>query len=506
MIRSAVDYLEATEKQYPNKIAFADENCSLTFSDLKKEMKHIAYQIAKKQVRNMPVAVFLEKGARCISAYLGVTDSGNFYCPVDTEMPIERILKIIGKLEPPMIVTDREHKDAAMAFAGDCQLICIEDAFEETIDEKMIEDVSGAIVDTDLCYILFTSGSTGMPKGVTISHRSLVDFTEWAAECFGTGSDDIIANQTPLYFSMSIFDIYQTLRNGSTTYIVPHKLFSQPSRLMTYLMDHKVNVIDWVPSALCYVSVLKALNKPHVDSLKTVLFGGEVMPVKQLNKWIREYPDVKFVNIYGPTEVTDTCVYYVVDRELDDAEMLPIGKPCMNKAVFLLGEDNKLIDSNTVDSVGEICVRGSGLSYGYYNDEEKTRDVFVQNPLNKAYREIIYKTGDLGKYNTSGEMVYVSRKDFQIKHKGHRIELSEIETACSSLDEVEVNCCLYDNEKQRIVLFYVGSIDGKDLTDKLRTLLPEYMIPGKRIKLKSMPMNLNGKVDRQQLKNMMGED
>jgi len=236
--------------------------------------------------------------------------------------------------------------------------------------------------------------------------------------------------------------------------------------------------------------------------LRRVQFGGEAMSMKHLNRWRAAYPNVVFANLYGPTEVTDTCTYYIFDRPFHDTDPMPIGHPCKNKDVFLLNEKNQLVADN---EIGEICVRGTGVAYGYYNMPEKTRDSFVQNPLQNAYAEIIYRTGDLARYNDHGELVYISRKDFQIKHMGHRIELGEIETAASSVTGVGIAACCYDYQHSKIVLFYTGETDKKEIISMLKTHLPEYMIPGRYIHMESMPMNLNGKVDRQKLQNYLAD-
>lgn len=231
-----------------------------------------------------------------------------------------------------------------------------------------------------------------------------------------------------------------------------------------------------------------------MDSLKNILFCGEVMPNKQLNQWRREYPDALYGNLYGPTEITDVCAAYIVDRDFRDDETLPIGKACRNTEIFLLDADDRLITEP--DIPGELCVRGTCLAYGYYNNPEKTRSAFVQNPLNHAYPEKIYRTGDLAKFNELGELVYICRKDYQIKHMGHRIELGEIETAASSMPGINQNCCVYDERHHRIVMYYTGDIDAKKLAEGMKTLLPDYMVPGRFILLNSMPLNLNGKIDR----------
>ena len=208
--------------------------------------------------------------------------------------------------------------------------------------------------------------------------------------------------------------------------------------------------------------------------------------------------------MYGPTEAADTCTYYIVDREFSDTESLPIGRACENKNVFLLDEQDKLIQEP--GHIGELCIRGTGLAYGYYNNPEKTRENFVQNPLQNAYAETIYRTGDLAKYNKYGELVYISRKDFQIKHMGNRIELGEIETAAASLSGIENCACVYDSEHSCIVLFYVGIVDGHEIKQKMIDLVPEYMVPNRLVQLENMPINLNGKVDRLKLTEMLKKE
>ena len=224
------------------------------------------------------------------------------------------------------------------------------------------------------------------------------------------------------------------------------------------------------------------------------------MPNKQLNIWRKFLPDVTYSNLYGPTEITDACTFYTVDREFSDDESLPIGKPMKNTDILVLNDKDELVKG---DEIGELCVRGTSLAMGYYNNPEKTSAAFVQNPLNKAVPEIIYRTGDLVKYNEFGELLYLSRKDFQIKHLGHRIELGEIETAASSIEEITLCCCLYDDKKQKIVLFMDSDLDKEYVKEKLLLSIPEYMIPGKYIYVEDMPINANGKIDRVKLKEML---
>ena len=503
MIRVVTDYLDQTAEKYPDKIAFEDERRSLSFSKLQSEAFHIATILIDQGYRRQPILIYLQKSVEVVSAFLGVAYSGNFYSPIDTNMPKERVDKILGKLQPVAIITDETHKEEAELIIKDGAVIVYEDAMNSLIKENLIRKTVESIIDTDVLYVLFTSGSTGVPKGGIISHKAIIDFTEWAAEDLNFSEYSIMGNQCPFYFSMSIYDIFETLKCGCTTYIIPQNLFSQPTRLMEYLDKRKVNTLIWVPSILMIISTLKALNRPHLSHLTNLFFGAEVFQTKHLNRWMAEYPDVRFVNIYGPTEITDTCIYYDVKKRFNDNEMLPIGIPCKNKDCFLLDEDNKLIEKT--GEIGEICVRGTGLAYGYYNDPEKTAEAFVQNPLNTAYKELIYRTGDLARFNNDGDLVYVCRKDFQIKHKGHRIELGEIEATASAVEGIDDVCCLYDNEKLRIVLFYTGSVEEKEIVEKLANAIPGYMVPGKRVHLDTMPKNINSKTDRQKLKEMINK-
>ena len=384
------------------------------------------------------------------------------------------------------------------------EFVVYEDLLERDLSEaerKGVAEAENRIIDTDILYVLFTSGSTGIPKGVIITHRSVIDYTEWAGETFLFDHDTVIGNQAPFYFDNSVLDIYSTIRNGATLYVIPQMLYSFPIRLLEYIRDNQINTIFWVPTVLSRVADLELLDKCEIDCLEKVLFAGEVMPARQLNAWIRRLPNATFANLYGPTEITVDCTYYIVDRKIRDDESVPIGYACMNSDVMILNEKNELVETN---EKGELCVRGSSLSLGYYNNPEKTAAAFVQNPLNNLYHELIYRTGDIVHYNERGEIIYDGRRDSQIKHTGHRIELGEIETAVFSNPKIRSSCCLHDGSKDQLILFYVGDIAEDDLRKYLNTLVPEYMLPNIYHKLEIMPLNMNGKIDRVKLREQLG--
>ena len=496
-MKSVTEYLDHSAALYPDKTAIVDQYQSITFQGLREEALHIAsYIIHHFQLWHRPICFYLDKSASCISAMMGIAYSGNFYTPIDTKMPQARIQKILETFESPVILTDKAHLGKVKAFTEN--VFCLEDALHESCKESEVYDKIDKIIDTDVLYVLFTSGSTGTPKGVIIGHRSVIDYINWVTETFQIDEKTAFGNQAPFYFDNSILDIYSMLKTGATMYIIPQMYFAFPIKLLEYMQKNLINTIFWVPSALCLVANLKALPKRHVDSLKKVLFCGEVMPNKQLNQWRREYPDALYGNLYGPTEITDVCAAYIVDREFRDDEALPMGEACRNTEIFLLDENDQLVD--VPEKEGELCVRGTCLAYGYYNNPAKTKAAFVQNPLNHCYPEMIYRTGDLVKYNNRGELVYICRKDYQIKLMGHRIELGEIETAASSVAGVSQNCCVFDDQHQKIIMFYTGSVEEKELSAALKGMIPDYMIPSKFIRLKIMPLNLNGKMDRVLLK------
>ncbi len=506
MNNSVLHWLDNTAEKMSEKIAIWDEQGSITYGYYRKKSQAIAREIivikdSKGFERRSPVVVYMEKGLEILVSFMGVAYSGSFYSPIDVDMPLPRVQKILEVLKPQIVITTSELHTNFEVFGYTGDYIFYDAVTPMADDAKIVEEQARKIIDTDLLYVLFTSGSTGIPKGVSITHRAVIDYIDWVTQTFEISSEDSFGNQAPFYFDNSILDIFSCLKTGATLYIIPKKLFFQPVPLLEFIKENRINTIFWVPSALIVISKLKAFRNVDLsDTLKRVLFCGEVMPNKQMNIWRKFLPDVMYANLYGPTEITDACTYYIVDREFSDDEPLPIGIPMSNTEILVLNDKDELVQG---DEVGELCVRGTSLAMGYYNNPEKTQAAFVQNPLNKAVPEVIYRTGDLVKYNEYGEIIYLSRKDFQIKHLGHRIELGEIETAVSSLEEITLCCCLYDEKRQKIVLFIDVDLNRETIKERIKSLIPEYMIPGKVVYLENMPINANGKIDRVKLKEVL---
>lgn len=498
MLHIVTQYLRNSTDRYPNHLALVDQKNGLSYTHMLDEAEHIALEFVKMELFKKPIAIFMEKSSRAIVSFLGVALSGNYYTVIDTKMPSNRVEKIMETFNPNIIVVDRKNEKKAMELGR--RYIVYEDAIEKILvdkDRDIVKTAEKKIIDTDILYVLFTSGSTGVPKGVIITHRSVIDYTEWVTETFKFNHATVIGNQAPFYFDNSVLDIYSTLRNGATLHIIPQMLYSFPIKLLEYVKEKQINTIFWVPTVLSRVADLDLLDKCDIDCLEKVLFAGEVMPARQLNAWIKRLPNAIFANLYGPTEITVDCTCYIIDREIKDDESVPIGYACTNTDILVFNDKNELVKTN---EKGELCVRGSSLSLGYYNNPEKTSLAFVQNPLNNLYRELIYRTGDIVHYNERGEIIYDGRRDSQIKHTGHRIELGEIERAVFSNSEIKSNCCLHDVSKDQLILFYVGDIEADMLRRYLNNLVPDYMLPNIYRKLDVMPLNMNGKIDRVKLK------
>ncbi len=496
MQRNVLEYLEATAPRLPDKVAFSNGADSLTFSQLSRAARGIGTWLAGQGLRQEPVVVFMEKHPRSIAAFFGVVYAGCFYVPIDEEMPPYRVELIFQTLRPRAVLCDGKTRPQAEALGYQGILCDYEDAAAAEPDGPLLERIRAGQLDTDPLYIVFTSGSTGVPKGVVACHRSVIDYIEQLSATLGFSEKTVFGNQTPLYFDACLKELYPTLKFGATTYLIPKSLFLFPIKLVEYLNAHKINTVCWVVSALTMISGLRVLEKHVPEYLHTIAFGSEVFPIRQFQLWRAALPHARFTNLYGPTEATGMSCYYHVEREFGPDEVIPIGQPFPNTGILLLTEDNR---QAAPGELGEICIKGTCLTLGYYRMRSKTAECFVQNPLNDAYPELIYRTGDLGRYNERGELVFVSRKDFQIKHMGHRIELQEIEVVAAMHPEIAQACAVYDGKRDKILLYYTGTAESAGLSAFLKEKLPRYMLPNKMERLERLPLTPNGKIDRKAL-------
>ena len=493
---SVLQDLEDIAIKFPNKIAFADMKEEFSFSMLLEYSKRIGSCIAKIIRIHEPVAVYMDKRAYNIPVFWGSVYAGGFYVPIDSKMPLERVKLILDTLHPSVIIYDDVTEENIELVSKDIRTIHYRETISCEINQKKLDYIRSYAKSTDLLYVLFTSGSTGIPKGVTVSHASVLDFMDWICDKYNLNDRVTLCNQAPFYFDASVPDLYIPLKTGATVYIPPKAYYTFPKKILNFIVEKDVNTLIWVPSALCNVVNCRAFSVVCPKSIELVIFCGEVMPCKHFNVWKKNIPNAKYVNMYGPTEATYACMYYDIDREFKDNEVLPLGKACENSGILLLTDDNKEAPEG---ELGEICVLGQCLSNGYYNDPIKTKEAFIQNPLNNNWTELMYRTGDLG-CKKNGYFEFVGRKDNQIKRLGHRIELGEIENAIVSIETVEAVCCLFNPNNSEIIALYTGNATGDDISKTIKDLLPDYMFPTRYENIGVMPMSLNGKIDRVYLK------
>lgn len=497
-MKNMLEYLERSAKSYSNKIAFADKDKEITYQDLVKESKRIGTQLAKQFSPRTPIPVFMEKSVDTICLFFGIVYAGCFYVLLDTKQPKSRLEHIMNTLNVKTMISSNNYSRDLEKLSYEGKVVLLEE-LEGTIDEALLSNIKAQALDIDPLYGIFTSGSTGIPKGVIVAHRSVIDFIDVFTKIFDINSEDVIGNQAPWDFDVSVKDIYSTIATGATMQIIPKQYFSFPLKLIDFMCEREVTTIIWAVSAMCIISTLKGFDYKVPTRLKKIMFSGEVMPVKQLNVWKQYLPDAMYVNLYGPTEITCNCTYHIIHEELEAGDVIPIGKPFPNEHIFLLDENDREVKEP--GQKGELCVSGTAVTLGYFNNPEQTKKAFVQNPLNPYYMETIYRTGDLAYYNENGLLCFASRKDFQIKHMGHRIELGEIESTLESIAEIKRACCIFENNK--IHAFYDGDIEKKEIVRGIKKTLPVFMVPNVFKQIDQFPITKNGKIDRNELKRMI---
>lgn len=503
------DYLSNSAVVFANKPAIVDHNGTrfTTFSQLNDFGNRLGTHLIELGLEREPILIISPKNMEALGCFAGVTKSNNFYTIFDESAPIERLRKVIDTFKPKAILCRLQYKNKNQLLTynhlNKINFINIEDIPNFKILDIALESRRKTHIDTDLLYVLFTSGSTGEPKGVTISHKSVIDYTEWLHSQFNFSNHTNFLNQAPFYFDNSITDIYSTFKTGATLHIIDSMLFSFPVKVVDYIIYHQITTIFWVPSVLCHFANTNtlALRGKDMQSLQQVIFCGEPMPNKQLNEWRRYLPWCTYTNLYGPTEITDVCAYYEVQRQFDDNEILPIGFSCQNTQLMVFEKDinNKyhLIKSNDIGHKGNLFVRGTSLSLGYYGNKAKTNERFIQNPLHDNHLDLIYDTGDIVSYNKYGELICYGRADNQIKYQGHRIELGEIEAVVTGHENVTRCACVFNGQ---ITLFYTSKDNNQiDLKSYLKNKLPPYMTPTHTVLWSKFELNQNGKIDRQKL-------
>ena len=498
-----IQLFEETVGKFPKKTAVIDKDRSIDFADLRQKAVLTADRIVEMGIpQNKPIGVFLDKSIESVYADLGILYAGDFYMNLDIKTPAERIKNIIQLVEPAVIISNSIQIKSIAAVIPDNVKIILLDELDNGLHgwqdcTGMLSERRATVIDTDPSCIINTSGSTGTPKGVVLNHKSFFDFIDWSLETFGFGEDLVMGSLSPIVFDIYSFELCMLMAKASTLVVLPAHLAAFPAKILEVLEKHQVNFLFWVPTIMVNIANMDLLSSFKLESLRTVWFAGEVFPTKQFNYWHHHLPQVTFANLYGPIEITLDCTYYIINKEIPDEEPLPIGYPCRNTDILILDDEDKAVSEPGIE--GELCVRGTSLAMGYYNNPEKTAVAFVQNPLNKAYPELIYRTGDIVCYNDEGLIMFKGRKDNIVKHMGYRTDLGEIEhVIINTLKLVKNGCIVYNQAEKQITLFYEApeEIPVPQFRMEIGKVLPKYMIPTVYHRLEQLQRNTNGKIDR----------
>lgn len=498
---SAAELIDEAAVSFGDNTAFKDAYGEISFRSLAERARALATALMNsvQTGRMLPVMIYTPKSICSIVAFSGCMYAASPYVPMDYNVPMARFAATAENLCPTAVITDEEGKKRLLEAGIDVHILVYEELIGETADNDRIDEVIRNASDLDAAYIMYTSGSTGTPKGVTISHRAVLDYTKWFTDTFPITKESVIGMQSAFHFDNSVFDMFAAIYIGCITVIIPEVLFMYPEKLFDFMSEEQISVIFWVPTVMISVANSGVLSQKKLDALQLILFAGEVMPIKQLNEWRAAYPSCEFVNMYGPTESTDIVLYYVVDRDYEINETLPIGIPCANMKAIILNENN---EPSKKGEQGELCIGGSGIAMGYWNAPEITKCAFIQNPLNNKYQDRIYRTGDLVYEAEDGNIIFLGRADSQIKLRGNRIELGDIEAAASAADGIKNCCAMFKADTEQIFLFLETDekIVPRKFNLELKRYIPAYMVPQKIVSMPVFPHTPSGKIDRQTLK------
>ncbi len=518
-------YLSRSAQQFPDNIFLKDASQTVTFWEmdlLSNQLAHLLRDSGLK--RHGRVCFFLRRSADAFKSLFSILKADGIYIGVNPKTPADRVRQLWKDSQCEFIITNKDSfallKNIFTESGSSFTIILLGD--KNDVDTTGlrgnlldIADIASARstereyqnIDIDLAYILYTSGSTGVPKGVMITHRNVLDYTEWAADYFKVKPTDKIANTSGLYFDLSVFDIYCAAKCGAAIHVIPDEFLPFPKKITDLIDNEGLTIWNSVPSLMTYMAKVGALQSERCQSLTTIVFCGEVMPTKTIMEWMKTYPNKTFVNLYGPAETTCESMYYpITEMPRDPNVPLFIGKACANTEVFALKENLTLAGPG---EEGELYIRGSSNGMGYLNDPEKTDKKFILSPFNPFYRERIYGTGDMVRLGQDGNYEFIGRKDFQIKYMGYRIELGEIESVLNSQSHVVESAAIIsgdaESEDNKIVAFIVLNAPESltEIKEVLTAKLPHYMVPRVIHVLDSIPKNLHGKIDRGALKKLL---
>lgn len=529
MIRQLPDYLTRAAERDPDHLALVMGNDRLSYSELEAMTNRLARLLRAHGCRaGSRVCVVAAKTPWTIAGLIAVLKAGGMYVPIDSTSPAARVARIFGAAEPSLVLADSSATRLLDDLIGNAGLSAgtligvldvatlgtrWESAFTRADAAGLsAEPLGGSRDPSEIAHLLFTSGSTGVPKGVMITHANVTAFIEWAVGYFGFRPTDRISGHPPLHFDLSTFDIYGAFAAGAELHLVPGELSVNPAGLAALIRDQELTQWFSVPSVLTYMAKFNVVAQDDFPALERLQWCGEVLPTPVLVHWMRRLPQVRFTNLYGPTEATIASSFYTVPAcPRDETEPVPIGTPCSGEELLVLDQS---LRSVAHDEIGDLYIAGAGLSPGYWRDEDKTAAAFLPDPRSPGSDARIYRTGDLAKVGDDQLVYFLGRDDSQIKSRGYRIELGEIEAAVNAIPGVRecavvgiktggfegtTICCAFSPLNR-------AELSPSGLRQELTRLLPAYMLPARWMELATLPKNVNGKIDRKELRDRFAQN
>jgi amino acid adenylation domain-containing protein len=515
--------LSESASRRPEAIAVRFKEETLTYAELEAKSNQFARALIGEGVApGDRVAIHLEKSLAAVVSVFGVLKAGACYVPIDIHSPGRRLANIVRQAAAKCLVAMKSVNQKLTGESEACSSVktvfyadglppmplpfaAHSFALSDALNSSSAKAPGRAGTDQDLAYILFTSGSTGEPKGVMLSHLNALTFVNWGHETFNIRPEDCLSNHAPLSFDLSVFDIFVAMKAGATLTLVPESLAPFPSKLSEFIEQQRITVWYSVPSVLTLMLTHGSLGERDLSALRLVLFAGEVFPVKHLRRLMEVLPGARYFNLYGPTE-TNVCTYYEVESiPSEDSNAVPIGKACANAEVIALNSDGQTIDKPGVE--GMLYVRGSTVMQGYHGRPRETAETFINNPLSFGREEKLYCTGDWVTLDQNGDYRFVGRKDHMVKTRGYRVDLGGIEVVLHShpgVHEAVVVAIPDEILGNKLKAFVVAqdslSLEAQEIKQFCAGHFPRYMVPEEVEFRSSLPRTSNDKIDRNRLR------
>ena len=500
MYGNVLEYLENAAAKWPDRLAFADEKESLTFAALMDAARRIGTGLTAYAAARQPVAVVMtDRSVRCVAALLGVAYAGCPYAPLDAAMPVERLNLILAQLAPAAILCDQATAAHVRQAETAAPVLLYEDLAQSAVDEEKLAAIRIRDSVWDILSILFTSGSTGVPKGVAQSQYSYLTYTDITIDKYSFDENTVFGNQSPFFYANSIIDIFPPLKLGATVHILPARCLSFPKVLVETLRDKRVTELTMTPSSYVKAATSGALAEGCLPDLEYIILSGEAAHWQTLQCWMKAAPNAGVWNFYGSTEVFSVAVWRL-DRAYADDEVIPVGVPFPAAEVLIVDEDDRPVPRG---ERGLMLISNPWMCSGYYRDAARTDAAFVADPLGRGYHTRYFRTGDMGMFNERNQLVVLGRQDSQIKRAGYRMELGEVEAALRCIPGWESGCVLYDKEKGKLACFFTGALSAKEVQSALKKQLPRYAQPDAYVHLDALPYTATMKIDRQALRKMI---